>query len=42
MISITAVLVSGSRVIGPNAEIIGGLVLIVIGAKVLIDHNAFG
>jgi manganese efflux pump family protein len=33
---------TGSRVIGPNAEIIGGLVLIVIGAKVLIDHNAFG
>jgi manganese efflux pump family protein len=33
---------TGSRAIGPNAEIIGGLVLIVIGAKVLIDHNAFG
>ena len=33
---------TGSRVLGPNAEIIGGLILIVIGAKVLIDHNAFG
>jgi putative Mn2+ efflux pump MntP len=32
---------TGSRVIGPNAEIIGGIVLIVIGAKVLFDHNAF-
>jgi putative Mn2+ efflux pump MntP len=33
---------TGSRVLGPNAEIVGGLILIVIGAKVLIDHNAFG
>jgi putative Mn2+ efflux pump MntP len=33
---------TGSRVLGPNAEIIGGLILIVIGAKVLIDHKAFG
>jgi manganese efflux pump family protein len=33
---------AGSRIIGPNATIIGGLILIVIGAKVLIDHRAFG
>jgi manganese efflux pump family protein len=33
---------AGSRVLGPNAEIVGGLILIVIGAKVLIDHRAFG
>ena len=33
---------TGSRALGPNAEIIGGLILIVIGAKVLIDHRAFG
>ena len=33
---------TGSRVLGSNAEIIGGLILIVIGAKVLIDHKAFG
>jgi manganese efflux pump family protein len=33
---------TGSRAIGPNAEIVGGLILIVIGAKVLIDHRAFG
>jgi putative Mn2+ efflux pump MntP len=33
---------TGSRALGPNAEIIGGLILIVIGAKVLIDHKAFG
>lgn len=32
----------GSRALGPNAEIIGGVILIVIGAKVLIDHHAFG
>lgn len=32
----------GARAIGPQAEIIGGLMLIVIGAKVLIDHKAFG
>lgn len=32
----------GARAIGPQAEIIGGVVLIVIGAKVLIDHHAFG
>ena len=33
---------AGSRVIGPNATILGGIVLIVIGAKVLVDHRAFG
>lgn len=33
---------TGSRALGSNAEIIGGLILIVIGAKVLIDHKAFG
>lgn len=33
---------TGSRALGSNAEIIGGLILIVIGAKVLIDHRAFG
>lgn len=33
---------AGSRAIGPNAEIIGGAILIVIGAKVLFDHHAFG
>ena len=33
---------AGSRSLGSNAEIIGGLILIVIGAKVLIDHHAFG
>jgi manganese efflux pump family protein len=33
---------TGSRALGPNAEVIGGLILIVIGAKVLIDHKAFG
>lgn len=32
----------GSTALGSNAEIIGGLILIVIGAKVLIDHRAFG
>jgi putative Mn2+ efflux pump MntP len=32
----------GSRALGSNAGIIGGLILIVIGAKVLIDHKAFG
>jgi manganese efflux pump family protein len=32
---------TGSKVIGPNAEVIGGVILIVIGAKVLFDHNAF-
>jgi putative Mn2+ efflux pump MntP len=32
---------TGSRIIGPNAEIIGGIILIVIGAKVLFDHHAF-
>jgi putative Mn2+ efflux pump MntP len=31
-----------SRALGSNAGIIGGLILIVIGAKVLIDHKAFG
>ncbi len=33
---------AGSGAVGPNATIIGGLILIVIGAKVLIDHKAFG
>lgn len=33
---------AGSRVIGPNATVLGGVVLIVIGAKVLVDHRAFG
>ncbi len=33
---------TGSKVIGPNAEILGGIILIVIGAKVLFDHKAFG
>ena len=33
---------TGTRALGSNAEIIGGLILIVIGAKVLIDHRAFG
>lgn len=33
---------AGSRVIGPNAAIVGGIILIVIGAKVLVDHRAFG
>lgn len=33
---------AGASAIGPQAEIIGGLILIVIGAKVLIDHRAFG
>lgn len=33
---------AGAKAIGAQAEIIGGLILIVIGAKVLIDHRAFG
>ncbi|MEQ1607869.1 MAG: manganese efflux pump MntP family protein [Hyphomonadaceae bacterium] len=33
---------AGARALGSQAEIIGGLILIVIGAKVLIDHKAFG
>jgi manganese efflux pump family protein len=33
---------AGSRLIGPNAAIVGGLILIGIGVKVLIDHQAFG
>jgi putative Mn2+ efflux pump MntP len=33
---------AGAKALGPQAEIIGGLILIVIGAKVLIDHRAFG
>jgi len=32
----------GSRALGPNAEIAGGAILIVIGLKVLFDHRAFG
>lgn len=33
---------AGSRIAGPNATVIGGVILIIIGAKVLIDHRAFG
>jgi manganese efflux pump family protein len=33
---------AGSNAFGSNAAIVGGLILIVIGAKVLIDHRAFG
>jgi len=33
---------AGARAIGSQAEIMGGLILILIGAKVLIDHRAFG
>lgn len=33
---------AGAKALGPQAEIVGGLILIVIGAKVLIDHRAFG
>ena len=33
---------AGAKALGSQAEIIGGLILIVIGAKVLIDHRAFG
>ncbi len=33
---------TGAKALGSNAEIVGGLILIVIGAKVLIDHRAFG
>lgn len=33
---------AGARALGSQAEIVGGLILIVIGVKVLIDHRAFG
>ncbi len=33
---------AGAKALGHQAEIIGGLILIIIGAKVLIDHRAFG
>ena len=33
---------AGAKALGSQAEIIGGLILIAIGAKVLIDHRAFG
>jgi putative Mn2+ efflux pump MntP len=33
---------AGAKAVGPQAEIVGGLILVVIGAKVLIDHRAFG
>ena len=33
---------AGAKALGSQAEIIGGLILIVIGTKVLIDHKAFG
>jgi putative Mn2+ efflux pump MntP len=33
---------AGAKAIGPQAEIVGGIILIVIGAKVLVDHRAFG
>jgi putative Mn2+ efflux pump MntP len=44
VLSVTGVLLGriGSRVLGPNAEIVGGLMLIAIGAKILVDHHAFG
>jgi manganese efflux pump family protein len=32
----------GAKALGPQAEIVGGLLLIVIGTKVLVDHRAFG
>jgi putative Mn2+ efflux pump MntP len=32
----------GSKALGSKAEILGGLVLIGLGVKVLIDHKAFG
>ena len=32
----------GAKALGPQAEIVGGLILIMIGAKVLVDHRAFG
>ncbi len=32
----------GSRALGPKAEVLGGLVLIGLGIKVLIDHRVFG
>ena len=32
----------GAKALGPLAEIVGGLILIMIGAKVLVDHRAFG
>ena len=33
---------AGAKALGPQAEILGGIILIVIGAKVLVDHRAFG
>jgi putative Mn2+ efflux pump MntP len=33
---------AGAKALGSQAEIVGGLLLIVIGAKVLVDHRAFG
>ena len=33
---------AGAKALGPQAEILGGVILIVIGAKVLVDHRAFG
>lgn len=33
---------AGAKALGSQAEIVGGLILIIIGAKVLIDHRAFG
>jgi putative Mn2+ efflux pump MntP len=33
---------AGAKAIGSQAEIVGGLILIIIGVKVLIDHKAFG
>jgi putative Mn2+ efflux pump MntP len=32
----------GASALGSKAEILGGLVLIGLGLKVLIDHHAFG
>jgi manganese efflux pump family protein len=44
VLSVTGVLLGriGSRILGSNAEIVGGLILIAIGAKILVDHHAFG
>ena len=44
VLSVVGVMIgrAGGRALGSQAEIVGGLILIVIGAKVLIDHRAFG
>ena len=33
---------AGAKALGSQAEIVGGLILIIIGTKVLFDHRAFG